>query len=259
MLVIRKVLFLLLCTTVLLYAQFVDDDMDGVANEDDLCPNSALTDIVDAKGCAVDKVVFKKEHHFDVTLGYSYSKLDSNTSQHSQSLSVGYYYGNFSAYLYTSNYDLQNGESGTGDSTLAFYYRQIDKQIAFKFGAGVYIPTNDTPDNKTDTFLSAKVTYYYQKYDYTLNFQHTFMNDFQTVDTDRISVSAGYLISEKAYASLTFSTQNSMYQSDDDIDDISLYGSYYFDKHWFMSGEVSLGLSDSATDFYYVFNVGYYF
>ena len=256
---LKKGIVLLFCTFLGLHAQFVDDDMDGVANEDDLCPNSALTDIVDAKGCAIDKVAFKKEHHFDLTLGYSYSRFDSDTSQHSQSLSLGYYYGNFSAYFYTYNYDLQNGESGIADSTLAVYYRQIDGQIAFKFGAGLYIPTSDALENKTDTFLSTKLTYYYQKYDFTLNFQHTFMNDTNTVDTDRLAVSIGYVLSENTYISLSYSSQNSIYENEGDIDTVALYGSYYIDKHWFVSNEISLGLSESATDLYYIFNIGYYF
>ncbi len=250
-------IILLLC--IQLHAAFIDDDMDGVPNDLDRCPHSELTDIVDATGCRVDQVRFKKEHHFDITAGLSYSKFDSNTSQNAQSLSLGYYYGNFSAYFYASNYDQQNGESGTGDATLAFYYRQIDNDLGFKVGLGGYIPTSDTACNKTDYFVTGKISYYRDAIDLTLDFQHTFMQDTATVDTDRLTFTTGYLISSSAYTSLSYTTQNSIYDTDESLDSVSLYGSYFFNRHWFVSAETAWGVSDAATDFFSSLNVGYYF
>ena len=249
----------MLVLLVQLHAEFLDDDMDGVPNELDRCPHSVLTDIVDATGCRVDQVHFKKEHHFDITLGLSYSKPDDNTTQSAQSLSLGYYYGNFSAYFYTSNYDLQNGESGVDDSTLAFYYRRIDGNLGFKIGAGGYMPTGDAADNKTDYFLTGKISYYRDVLDLTLDFQHTFMQDIDTVDTDRLTLSAGYLLSSKAYGSLSYTKQNSIYDTDERLNSVALYLSYFFNYHWFVSGEISRGVSDAATDFSSVVNIGYYF
>jgi hypothetical protein len=256
---LQKSAVLLLLLLMQLHAAFIDDDMDGVPNDMDQCPNSALTDIVDANGCRVDKVHFKKEHHFDVTVGISYSKLDNERSESAQSLSLGYYYGNFSAYFYTSNYDLEDGESGIGDSTLAVYYRQIDGNLGFKVGAGGYIPTDDTAENETDYFLTGKIFYYRDAFDLTLDFQHTFMQDADTVDIDRLTFSLGYLISQKAYGSLSYTTQNSVYDSSERLDSTTLYLSYFFDKHWFGSTDVTFGVSDAATDFSSSMYVGYYF
>ncbi len=251
--------FLLICFVFTSEAAFLDDDLDGVANEDDLCPNSALTDIVDATGCSVGKITFKKEHHFDITAGISYSKFDDNNSQTAQSISLGYYYGNFSAYFYTSNYDSKTGESGIDDSTLAFYYRKVQKDIAYKIGIGSYIPTNDADGNEADYFFNTKITYYMDPYDLTLDLQHTFVNDNASEDTNRLTLTLGYLFSQKGYSAFSYTWQNSVYADEKDLENAALYISYFIDEHWFISGEVSLGISESATDFSSVVNLGYYF
>jgi hypothetical protein len=248
-----------MCLVLTAEAAFLDDDLDGVANEDDLCPNSALTDIVDATGCPVSKITFKKEHHFDITAGISYSKFDDNNSQTAQSISLGYYYGNFSAYVYTSNYDLDTGESGIDDSTLALYYRKVQKNIAYKVGIGSYIPTNNTEGNNADYFFNTKLTYYMDPYDFTVDFQHTVTNDDGMEDTNRFTVTVGYLLSQNGYTTLSYTRQNSVYADEVDLENTAIYISYFLNTHWFISGEISLGISESATDFSSVVNLGYYF
>jgi hypothetical protein len=32
---------------------YVDSDMDGVEDKDDLCPNTLMTDLVDLNGCTI--------------------------------------------------------------------------------------------------------------------------------------------------------------------------------------------------------------
>jgi len=254
---ILVMLFFLIGT--LAHAAFLDDDLDGVANEDDRCPNSALTDIVDADGCAVEKVTFKKEHHFDISVGYLYAKVDANSSQNAKSLSVGYYYGDFSAWLYTSDYNLQSGESGIDDTTLALYYRWKQPTYTFKAGAGGYIPTESQNGNNTDYFVTARVVYYAGFYDIAAEYQHTFMQDDATTDSDRLTLSTGYAFTPKSYASLSYTEQSSIYEEEANLRTLSLYVNHFLNEHWFLSAELSKGLSDSATDFACGVYVGYYF
>jgi hypothetical protein len=257
--VLKSAFWIVCLTAVTLHAAFLDDDMDGVANEEDRCPNSAITDIVGADGCAVDKVVFKKEHHFDFSIGYVYSRVDSNTSQDAQSLSLGYHYGDFSAYLYTSNYNLQTGASGVDDTTLAFYYRRTFTDYALKAGIGGYIPSDSGSGNRTDYFFTARATRYLDLYDLSAEYQHTFMQDDATTDSDRLTLSLGYIPTQKSYTSLSWTTQTSIYGGEEALQNISLYASYFWSSHWFVSGEVSKGISDTAIDYSAAVKVGYYF
>ena len=256
---LKKFFLVLLLTSVALQAAFLDDDMDGVANEDDRCPNSALTDIVDASGCEIEKVTFKKEHHFDISLGYGYSRVDENSSQDAQSLSLGYYYGDFSARVYTSNYDLQSGESGIDDTTLALYYRWSSSSYTLKTGVGGYIPSDSDNQNRTDYFLTARVTRYLGLYDISAEYQHTFMRDDNTTDSELLTLSLGYMPTPKTYMSCSFTNQTSIYEGEASLQNITFSGSYFLNSHWFFSGEVAKGLSNSATDFSYAVNAGYYF
>lgn len=250
-------LFLLVGT--LSHAAFLDDDLDGVANEDDRCPNSALTDIVDADGCAVEKVTFKKERHFDISVGYLYAKVDEDSSQNAKSLSFGYYYGDFSAWLYTSDYNLQSGESGIDDTTLALYYRRREPTYTFKAGIGGYIPSDSQNANSMDYFVTARVIRYVGFYDISAEYQHTFMQDDATIDSDRLTLSAGYAFNPKSYASLSYTEQSSIYEEESNLRTLSLYVNRFLNDQWYLFAELSKGLSESATDFAYGLYIGYYF
>lgn len=245
--------------TLMLHAALLDDDLDGVANEDDRCPNSAITDIVGADGCAVEKVQFKKEHHFDLSGGFSYSRLDSNTSQSTYTLSMGYYYGRFSASFYTSDYSLMSGETGMNDATVALYYRLDTGKIPIRLGMGGYIPTEDSAGNKTDYFVTAKASYYADHYDLSMEVEHTFMQDTQTRDSDRMTLSTGYTLSPKSYLALSYTIQESIYREESALQDVGLYCSYTLDRHWFITSWLSKGISASAVDLGYGVSLGYYF
>lgn len=253
----KKIFLFLLVWNISLHATFLDDDMDGVANEDDYCPNSQMIDIVDGKGCTVEKVTFRDEHHFDINLGYTYTKVDSNSSQTSQSLSLGYYYGNFSTWLYTSNYDLSNGESGVDDTTLAFYYQLTPSDYSVKVGMGSYIPSGNQNANIVDYFISVKATRYLELYDFNAEYQHTFMRDNTTIDSDRLTLSIDYTLTSESYLSLSYTEQSSIYQDQNNLQNISLYASYAWKEHWLLFGNFSKGLNRSATDISTSFNVGY--
>ncbi len=255
----RAIFLSLLFFAVVVNAQYLDDDMDGVENEDDLCPNSAITDIVDERGCVIEKVDFKSGHHFDITLGYKYARLDEEYSQTSQSLSLGYYYENFSAYFYTSNYDLNSGESGADDSSLSFYYRIENGKFRYRFGVGVYIPTYDSADNKTDYFTRAKVIYYRDNFDFSFSLGHTFMQDIDSVDTNSFTIGVGYMVTQKRYISLSYKNQDSIYANEENLQDLSFYVNYLFNEHVFLSTQLSAGLSKSSADFSATVNIGYYF
>ncbi len=243
----------------LLYGAFVDDDMDGVANEDDRCPDSALTDIVGADGCAVKRVAFRKEHLFDLSVGYSYIRYDANLSQDSKSLSLGYRYGNFSALLYASDYDLKTGESGAGDTTVAVYYRGESGDIAYKAGVGCYLPTDEGSGNRSDYFIESRIVYYLGAFDGSLAYQHTFMQDIGTRDSDRLTLSVGCLPGEHLYTALSYTTQRSIYRDEKSLQSAALYIGYAIGREWSLSAELSKGLSESASDLSYGMRLGYYF
>ncbi len=255
----KKVSLFLITVMTSLYAFYLDDDMDGVENADDRCPNSAITDIVDAHGCATSQVTFKQEQHIDISLGYVYTKYTDKTSQTSQNLSLNYYYGAFSAWLYSSTYNTQANESGLDDTTVSFYYRWIQPKYSLKIGLGSYLSTSSQNGNKTDYFITAKAIHYVEEYDFSAIYQHIFMRDKNTKGSDSLSLSTGYSLTPNSYISLSYIVQTSIYQDGTDLRELTLYLSHFLNDNYFINGEILHGLDNSTINKSYSINIGYFF
>ncbi len=256
---LKKTFLIYLIFYTYLHAEFIDDDLDGVANEDDLCPNSQLTEIVDSKGCGIKKITFKEDDHFDISVGYTYLKEDANNSQRFQSLSIDYYYKNFSIWLYSSKYNSQNIENSFDDLTLAVYHRWLYPSYNIKMGFGSYIPYNSNGGNKTDYFVTIKGMKYTKKYNFIAEYQYTFMYDNTTQNSNRLTLSVGYNLTSKSYSSISYSKQTSIYKNEKNINNITLYYSHFWNSNWFITGEIVKGLSSSSVDYSTSLSIGYYF
>ena len=66
----KKTIFSFLLIPFVLQANFLDDDMDGVENSFDKCPNTLFSDIVDKYGCAKKSLEFSLSKGGDISLGY---------------------------------------------------------------------------------------------------------------------------------------------------------------------------------------------
>jgi hypothetical protein len=257
--VIYKSIFISIAFSSFLFAELLDDDMDGIENSQDLCPNSKITDIVDESGCSVEKLFYKKEHHFDISFGLGYTEFDSNSSQSAQSLNLSYYYGeNLAINFYTSNYDLDSGESGIDDSTLDInYIKEYANSYHYTIGGGLYLPTFDIKGNEVDYFLKAKLSLQREDFSFSLYFQHTFMNDSFTKDTNTITISSGVNIDDSLFTSLSYTIQDSIYIDEDRLKSITLYGNYYINNSFFINSSLSIGLNDYSVDKSYQISLGY--
>ena len=235
-----------------LYASILDDDMDGVENVKDRCPHSAVTDIVNADGCLVEKLEVKKEHqdehHFDIMIGYEFTKFKDRTSQSAQSFSLSYYYGRyFSVSFYTANYDLTNGENGIADSTLQTNYSLYhDEDYDVGMGAGVYLPTFDIAENKTDYFLTLSLSKALRMVDISLYAQHTWMNDYLTQDTNLLALDISKTWDKDFYTAFSYTIQDSIYTVEKRAHHVSIDGSYALSEDFFVTATLTKGLSDTA-------------
>ena len=117
----QKILILLLCS-ITLFA-YTDSDMDGVADKNDLCPNTPLTELVDLSGCTIKNLV--SPHNFDIVIGESYSR-NKTISIRNSSLQLDYYYKDVSLQLFSSYFNV-NGENysnnGQNNTYLNGYYK----------------------------------------------------------------------------------------------------------------------------------------
>ncbi|WP_353661935.1 DUF3187 domain-containing protein [Hydrogenimonas sp. SS33] len=279
----KRILLLSFAATLTLFA-YSDMDMDGVDDSVDKCPNTPITDIVDANGCSIKSVI--TENHFDLILGLAYSqynyRLNDESDTWTTTAQVDYYRNDFSMQLSTSWYRTDSGDyddSGMNDTTLAAYYRFNQMawapNLTVQLGAGVIFPTYNAQfdNNNADYMGVVNLNYDIDKTTLFGSYSYTYIGDDDVSYTDaagnpqRIeyqnvnaySLGAGYHFTPTFYASASYYRSDSIYKSVEDIESLSLYGFYSIDAHWFLTGSYAYGLSDSTSDHYAALRLGYYF
>ena len=267
-------IFLLFFMTITVLFAYVDSDMDGVIDNTDQCPNTPILELVDIKGCSLQAL--KTSHHFDLVVGESYSQIDYNTNEktdtYATTLQVDYFYKNFSVQALTAYYSSKSAsysDNGLTDSTLAAYYLiPISNNFRMRVGAGVILPTFDSSlnNNNTDYLAAISGTYSINRLNIFAGYNFTQINDddipdYQITyqDTHAFSGGLGYYMTEKWYSSVSYYQADGIYTSMEDIKNASLYNFYSFNKSWFTTLSYAYGLSDSASDHSVSLRLGYNF
>ncbi len=236
----------------------VDSDMDGVDNDIDRCPNTPFFELVDKTGCTIEKIAIKEAHHYDIMLGAAYVKMNNGETDTLVSFVTDYYYENWIFTLFTQPYSQNNTYSGN-DVYLSVNYKVIMDNFTIKFGPGMVLPIDADSSNETDYFLNVNLNYKMDKFDFTLYYKYTFMNDTFTQNIDTKAVSIGYYLFDTTYINLAYSTEKSIYNGIEDVENTALMLNHAITEHWFTNIRFTYGLSDSANDSTTTVNVGYYF
>ena len=266
-------IFLLLFMMIPALFAYSDSDMDGVVDSTDQCPNTPITELVDIKGCS--EQALKSDHRYDVVVGGSYSQIDYNTNEKTDTLATtlqfDYFYKQFSIQAATAYYSSESASyssSGLTDSTLSAYYLMpVNDNLSIRLGAGLILPTFDSTldNNNMDYLTSVSATYSINKLNLFGGYNFTMINDddipnlITYQNTHAYSVGAGYYMSQKWYTSASYYQSNGIYETMEDFKNISLYNFYSLDKHWFTSLSYAHGLSDSTSDHAASLRLGYSF
>ena len=249
-----KIILLIFLINQLSAKPFLDDDLDGVANEDDKCPNSKITDIVNKYGCAVDKVTFKNNSTIDMSVGFSRQRVENNSWENSQTLSLAYSYNNYTFWLIYSNYS----NSSYNTLTLSTYYNIDLNNSLLTLAAGIYIPVNSNVDDKSDYFISAKYSYFFTKSSISVEYMHQFSRDTNTQDSNSISFEYGYLLNKKLYLSLSYRVESSIYKDEGTKQALGAFINYNINKNWYISAHLEKDLNNISNTSY-TFLIGYTF
>jgi len=250
-------IFISIIIPLLLFADIADEDMDGVDDANDLCPNTPITDIVNDKGCSVERVSIPVEHHFDLSFGLAYTNVDKNTSQNYKIINFNYYYGDsWRLSLYSSTYRLQNDKSGSADSSLDLSYNYYRDNIIFEYTLGLYLPTYNSSENEIDYYIRGSFIYSFDYIDSTFTYQHTIMNDIQTVDTDLATVSLGKHYGD-LYTTIAYTVESSIYREMDYLEDATVSFYYKINDIIYIYADITKGLNSSSIDQALSLSIGY--
>ncbi len=256
----RILLFCLVFTS--LTVAYVDSDMDGVADKNDKCANTPLTELVDLSGCTIKKLV-ADEKHLDLVFGQSY--LDYGTSTlNLSSFKIDYYYNDWSMQLASSYFDSASN-SGQNDTYLTLYYlfNPLDN-FFLTLSGGVVFPTYDSVDNNMDYTASLYGRYKFDAWSLIMGMGYNKIGDIDATNSfnyqNRFSynVGVGYAWKNGFYSSLGYYRSNSSFDTVEDLETISLYAYYPFDEHWFSSLNYGYGIVSSGKRENIGVSLGYY-
>jgi len=229
--VIQKQALLLLVVALQLNA-FEDSDIDGVADADDLCPNSSFEDIVDEDGCVEGEYYWGEVL---LSVGVDYNIDDTTTNDYN--FLIDYNYDQWGLSLYTSSQsgDINNSTSkSAGDLYLAIEYTLNQEAFSTKLGIGAKIATGDeaVSTGENDYFGTLKLSYLLnEKIALLSQFDYTLTGDSSDIDYKNsfgYGLGLGYLPIEAWYISLLYQNSTSIYRDTDDYRSISITNSYSF-------------------------------
>ncbi len=238
---------------------YIDNDMDGVEDKDDLCPNSLMTDLVDLTGCSIKSLI--SPHHFALSSGIGSAK-DLDASYTFSTLNLSYYYKKLSLQLSSSYYDLASdtlNDSGMNDTYLnLFYSTNVMENFSVTVGTGLVLPTFDDVNNSQDYTTSIFGKYAVNDWTFSAGASYAFIGDANANNRFAYNMSMGYYWNKSFYSSLGYYVSQSIYDEIDDFESLSLSTYYDINKNWFAILSLTEGMSDVSLDNSMGVKLGYY-
>jgi len=249
--VIRLTILLLLILS-FIYG-FEDDDIDGVENSKDLCPNTSFDDIVDEHGCPENNSYWGS---ITLSIGSDINIDDSSSTDYN--FFTNYNYNSWDLSLYSaqqSSLDTNNNETqSAGDLYLSTAYNKNIANLYSKLTLGVKIATgNETVSTgENDYFTNLHLSYALNNNLAILSsLSYTLSGDSNETDYNNpfgYSVGLGYMINDKCYSSLTYQNSDSIYEDTQNYESISWFNSYTFNSTFFGTFSYTKGLDDLSYD-----------
>lgn len=233
---------------------FTDNDLDGVEDTIDRCPNTPFTQIVGPDGCPIGKIgqekTSEKKGTFYFKIGGGFDYENSNTTTLS-SVTLAYAYQHWYLSISSTYYihDDYVGKGGVGDSYIYGSYSKFIKNVYATIGLSVKIPTgnSDFSDKRIDFTPSFSLDYIRDKDDYFIYYGYTFKGKSSLKDVQTASIGAGYQFTRKFYGSLSLDWITSSIDRKSKYT-ASIFTLYDITKMYYTTLNYSYGLNGRATD-----------
>ena len=261
--------FLKIIVSVLLFLStllaYEDQDIDGVDDSKDLCPNTPFDVVVDERGCSYDKKILGK-----ITLQIG-SDINFNTLSNTSSnlnLFVNYNYNHWDFSFSSSNYRTTNLNTISSSEnnlylTMGYLFQNTSFNTKVSVGTKFALTDDETAGRDNDYFSSINFDYFInKKQNIFFYYNYTLSGDSPTIDYDDFhsySVGTGYALSDKWYSAISYNYSASIYPEDEAYNAISWFNSYAVSKDFFVTCNYAYTLDDLSYDHTISFNIGVHF
>ncbi len=173
----KKVILICLCVLSIFANEYNDDDLDGVPNSLDRCPNTPFSDIVDEYGCSIERLI--KPKSYDIYFEYVYIRDNDivDFKENDYIFSATLYRNNFDFSITTTYFD-NSLKHGFSDTSIKIEYRFTPTPMWDLYvGTGVDLPTYNRKGNFLDYNLFIDNEYYYKGVKFFVGGYYTFTRD----------------------------------------------------------------------------------
>jgi hypothetical protein len=232
---------------------FEDNDIDGVSNSKDLCPNTSFDEMVDENGCPENQ---KYLGELTLILGSDFNMDESISTDYMFFTNYQYNQWEFSlSNSQRSSFDSNNNEiQSVGDMYLSLGYGVREENLYGKFTLGVKVPTgsSDVSTQERDYFAQLNLNYLFKdKFSLFSSLNYTLTGDNNKtnyINPLGYALGLGYMITENWYGSFSYQSSNSIYEGSEDYQSVSFFNSYTFTDNFFGTLNYMKGLDELSYD-----------
>ncbi len=243
---------LLLLLALQLYA-FEDDDIDGVENSKDLCPDTSFEETVDETGCPENHAYWGL---ITLSLGSDTNIDESSTTDYSFFSNYRYDRWEFSlSSSQQSTLDSNNNPSqDTGDLYLSSSYNIYADSFHSRItlGSKIAIGGEDVSTGENDYFLILTLTYpLHEALSLLAQINYTKTGDNNITEYHNpfgYNLGIGYLIGDNFYTEISYQYTQSIYPQEEAYQSLSLFNSYNFSHYFFGTLGYTRGLDVLSYD-----------
>ncbi len=193
----KKLLFFSLVVISLMANEYNDQDLDGVPDDIDRCPNTPFSDIVDEYGCSIERLIKPRRYEWYFEYIYAQEGDVIDFKEHDYLFNTTLYRGNFDLSI-TALYFANTYTSGFSDANIKMEYRFTPTPMWDLYvGAGIDLPIYNKDGNFADYDLYLSSEYYYLGYKLFGGGYYTFTHD--KSQTRRLQNSYGGYAGIEAY------------------------------------------------------------
>ncbi len=252
-----------------IYAETIkDQDLDGVPDTIDQCPDTPFFNEVNAYGCTTTILTLPEETESDsliATLGYGLSNnedLIDRKQQDTGKFQLSYYHDDWS-YSLRTGYFKNSQESGMLDTTLKIKKKfKLTPSLKFGLGLGIKLPTYDFKGNETDYIFYSSLNYYpTSSLSLFTGINYTLINDDETdtplQNTNSFYIGLGYFFTNNFYANFSYNYLKSKFTTEHASNTLSSTLYYKIDEKWFTTLSYSREIADDDLHDALNFKIGY--
>ncbi|MCH9741183.1 MAG: hypothetical protein K0U38_10170 [Epsilonproteobacteria bacterium] len=277
---------------------YQDNDIDGVEDSADLCPNTPFDELVNKNGCSNrEKATASSNYWGRLTfkVGSDIRTDEVYDSENSLNLYANYRYRDWdvsisNAQTTTNNSYIEDNSYSDNDIYVAtgYFFALPSSTLKLSIGSKIvddsqsttttraggkgqgqgrlsqYVTTEQSVASRDNDYF-ASLNYNYllnSKQDIFLYYGHTLSGDSKDIDYEdysAFSIGTGYALNNSWYTALSYNHTGSIYPDVDAEQGLSWFNSYKFSNNVFATVAYSYALDDFSYDHTFSLGLGIYF